>query len=83
MNLLWFVIFMALKIDDLHGKSLGTTTENELLNPPNETLVNKVSDKVKLMERQFGICEQFNETKDSDVLHLHGNGITVVTRLES
>lgn len=88
MYLLWLLFGLILNSNISYGKSLSAVFENELTDlaqTSNDSLVNKIpTNKIKIpIERKFKICEQFNETKETKSFNLHGNGITILTRLES
>lgn len=58
------------------GRSVGDVLGSSLSSNRNLT-----GDLTTSAHKKFQICEHFNETTDDSLIKLHGNGITVVTKL--
>lgn len=84
--LLWFTYVILLLVNAIGISSISirrnigeNSTNQTTIQVPKSNTTNVLSGS----QRKFQICEQFSESNDSFGLHIHGNGITVVSRLSA
>lgn len=89
MGNIFVIVGFSLILSSVCGKSIGRIEVNTIVNVtkplllPNPIIMNKSNpaNESDLNDRSFELCEQFNVTSETQLLRLHGDGVTVLTKL--